>query len=61
MIHRFIEADGHFGIKISKRKIIPDLKLNNVCLVFRLDQRAYDFSTKSSMKSIMKILADQLN
>ena len=57
----FIEADGHFGIKISKRKIIQDLKINNVCLVFRLDQRAYDFSTKFSMKSIMKILADQLN
>jgi len=57
----FIEADGHFRIKISKRKIIQDLKINNVCLVFRLDQRAYNFSTKSSMKSIMKILADQLN
>ena len=66
----FIEADGHFGIKISKRKMIKDstsstlphkIRMNNVSLVFRLDQRVQDISTNSSMESIMQILADQLN
>lgn len=62
----FIEADWHFGIKRSnkKRKILPETKssaLNNVNLVFRLDQRVYDITTKSSMEPIMLILADQLN
>lgn len=57
----FIEADGHFGIKISKRKFNQNSVLNNVGLVFRLDQRAYDIATKSSMKPVMQILANQLN
>jgi hypothetical protein len=62
----FIEADGHFGIKISSKKIkmIQETKssaLNNVNLMFRLDQRVYDITTKSSMEPIMLILADQLN
>jgi LAGLIDADG endonuclease len=60
----FIEADGSFGIKISKRKSLTSLqeiKLNNLSLVFRLDQRAHDVSTNSSMKPVMLNLADQLN
>jgi hypothetical protein len=35
--------------------------LNNVNFVFRLDQRVYDITIKSSIEPIMLILADQLN
>jgi hypothetical protein len=38
-----------------------DIILNNISLVFRLDQRSHDISTNSSMRPIMQILADQLN
>ena len=66
----FIEADGSFGIKTNKRKLTRnlapstlsrDIILNNISLVFRLDQRSHDISTNSSMRPIMQILADQLN
>lgn len=66
----FIEADGSFGIKTTKRKLTKnlapstlsqDILLNNISVVFRLDQRSHDIPTNTSMKPIMKILADQLN
>ncbi len=71
----FIEADGHFGVKTVKRKItkilsstsLPELDkyhenlTNNISLVFRLDQRAWDVSTETSMKPLMESLAQQLN
>ncbi len=71
----FIEADGHFWVKTVKRKItkilsstsLPELDkyhenlTNNISLVFRLDQRAWDVSTETSMKPLMESLAQQLN
>ena len=71
----FIEADGHFGVKTVKGKITKVLSstnlsglnkdheiiTNNISLVFRLDQRAHDISTDSSMKPLMENLAGQLN
>jgi LAGLIDADG endonuclease len=70
----FIEADGHFGVKTVKRNLTKSLspttlsELNkdheiitkNICLVFRLDQRAHDIPTNSPMKPLMVNLAHQL-
>jgi LAGLIDADG endonuclease/Cytochrome c oxidase subunit III len=71
----FIEADGHFGVKTVKRNLTKSLpsttlsELNkdreiitkNISLVFRLDQRAHDIPTNSSMEPLMENLAHQLN
>lgn len=71
----FIEADGHFGVKLAKRNSTRSLssttisELNkadriitkNISLVFRLDQRAHDIPTNSSMKPLMEDLAHQLD
>lgn len=71
----FIEADGYFGVKTVKRKITkilststfpelnkdPEIITKNISLVFRLDQRAHDISTNSSMKPLMESLAYKLN
>ena len=70
----FIEADGHFGVKSFKRNLTKNLssttllklnkdseiKMNNISLVFRLDQRAHDIPTNSSMKFIMENIAHKL-
>jgi hypothetical protein len=64
LIYRFYWGGWIFWNKISKRKSLTSLqeiKLNNLWLVFRLDQRAHDVSTNSSMKPVMQNLADQLN
>jgi hypothetical protein len=57
----FTEADGHFGIKYVEKKEKSETRNRstslNISLRFRLDQRAYDKSTSSSMKPFMEELA----
>ncbi len=60
----FTEADGHFGIKYVESLPKTETKRSrseSVSLKFRLDQRAYDKSTSSSMLPFMKKLALFLN
>lgn len=63
------------GVKTVKRKLTknlstttlpelnkdPEIITKNISLVFRLDQRAHDISTNSSMKLLMESLAYKLN
>jgi hypothetical protein len=60
----FTEADGHFGVKIVESKPKSDTRKRsvseNICLKFRLDQRAYDIPTSSSMRPVMRKLASFL-
>lgn len=57
----FVEADGHFGIKYTEKKIKSDTRKRSVSesvtLKFRLDQRLFDKCTSSSMEPFMKKLA----
>lgn len=57
----FTEADGHFGIKYVESKEKSETRKRsvseNISLKFRLDQRAYDKSTSTSMEPIMSELA----
>ena len=57
----FTESDGHFGIKYVERKLKSETRKRsvseNVSLRFRLDQRAFDKPTSSSMLSFMEGLA----
>jgi len=57
----FTEADGHFGIKYVEKKEKSETRKRsvseNISLRFRLDQRAYDKTTSSSMKPFMEQLA----
>lgn len=59
----FTEADGHFGIKyIEKKEKYESLHRKrsvseSVSLKFRLDQRAFDKPTLTSMKPFMESLA----
>ena len=65
----FSEADGHFGIKYVEKKDksvrsgTPRKRSvsESVSLKFRLDQRAYDKATSSSMEPFMENLALFLN
>jgi len=58
----FTEADGNFYIKIIEAKDKSDTRKRsvseNISLVFRLDQRAYDKPTQSSMLPVMKEIAE---
>lgn len=57
----FAEADGHFGVKIIKAKLMSDkIKKSvnfNTSLKFRLDQRSYDKPNKVSMLDFMQKIA----
>jgi hypothetical protein len=57
----FTEADGHFGIKHVMSKPKSETRKRSVSenfsLKFRLDQRAFDKPTSSSMLPFMKELA----
>lgn len=57
----FTEADGHFGIKYVEKKEKSETskrsRSESISLKFRLDQRAYDKSTSTSMKPFMEKLA----
>ena len=61
----FAESDGHFGIKyLESKPKSEDMKRSrseNISLKFRLDQRAYDKPTSSSMLPFMEKLASFLN
>lgn len=61
----FTEADGHFGIKYVESKEKSETRKRsvseNISLKFRLDQRAYDKSTSTSMEPIMSELASFLS
>ena len=61
----FAEPDGHFGIKyLESKPKSEDMKRSrseNISLKFRLDQRAYDKPTSSSMLPFMEKLASFLN
>lgn len=68
----FTEADGHFGIKYvccasygamkkDKSETRERSISENISLKFRLDQRAYDKPTSSSMKPFMESLASALS
>ncbi len=61
----FTEADGHFGVKIVESKPKSDTRKRPVSesmsLKFRLDQRAFDVPTSSSMRPIMTKLASFLS
>jgi len=61
----FTEADGNFYIKIIEPKIKSDTCKRSISesmsLVFRLDQRAFDKPTVSSMLPIMEDLAKFFN
>jgi hypothetical protein len=61
----FTEADGKFYIKIIEAKNKSDTRKRpvsvNISLVFRLDQRAFDKSTQSSMLPVMKEIAEFFN
>jgi len=61
----FTEADGNFYIKIIEAKDKSDTRKRsvseNVSLVFRLDQRALDKPTVSSMLPVMEDLAKFFN
>lgn len=61
----FSEADGHFGIKYLDSKPKSDnmkrSRSENISLKFRLDQRAYDKPTSSSMLPFMEKLGSFLN
>ena len=54
----FAESDGHFGIKyLESKPKSEDMKRSrseNISLKFRLDQRAYDKPTSSSMLPFME-------
>lgn len=60
----FVEADGHFGIKYVESKPKSETRKRSVSesvsLKFRLDQRAYDKPTSSSMLPFMENLASFL-
>jgi len=57
----FSEADGHFGIKYvegkSKSGVMKRARSEHVTLKYRLDQRAQDRPTSSSMLPFMEKLA----
>ena len=61
----FSEADGHFGVKYLDSKPKSDnmkrSRSENISLKFRLDQRAYDKPTSSSMLPFMEKLGSFLN
>jgi len=61
----FTEADGHFGIKylerLEKSETRKRSRSESISLVFRLDQRAYDESTFTSMRPFMDDLASFLS
>lgn len=61
----FTEADGHFGIKYVESKEKSETRKRStpesVSLNFRLDQRAYDKPTSSSMEPFMNGLASFLS
>lgn len=61
----FTEADGNFYIKIIESKDKSDTRKRsvseNISLVFRLDQRAFDKPTISSMLPVMEDLAKFFN
>ena len=60
----FTEADGHFGIKYVDKREKSEMKRSrseSISLKFRLDQRAYDKYTSTSMKPIMEELASTLS
>lgn len=61
----FTEADGHFGIKYVESKEKSETRKRsiseNISLKFRLDQRAYDKSTSTSMEPFMSELASFLS
>ena len=58
----FTEADGNFYIKIIEAKLKSDTRKRsvseNISLVFRIDQRAYDKPTNSSMLPVMNTIAE---
>lgn len=57
----FSEADGYFGIKYvegkSKSGVMKRARSEHITLRYRLDQRAHDRPTTSSMLSFMEKLA----
>jgi LAGLIDADG endonuclease/Cytochrome c oxidase subunit III len=61
----FIDADGHFGIKIrdaiAKSLIRKRSRSFSISLVFKLDQRSFDRPTASSMFSIMEKISKFLS
>lgn len=61
----FTEADGHFGIKYVEKKEKSEnskrSRSESISLKFRLDQRAYDKSTSTTMKPFMEELASALS
>jgi hypothetical protein len=61
----FTEADGHFGIKYVESKEKSETRKRStsesISLNFRLDQRAYDKPTSTSMESFMNELASFLS
>lgn len=61
----FTEADGHFGIKYLEKKDKSETRKRSrsesISLKFRLDQRAYDKPTLSSMEPFMEQLASSLD
>jgi len=61
----FAEADGHFGIKylesLEKSETRKRSRSESISLKFRLDQRAYDEPTSTSMRPFMDDLASFLS
>ncbi len=61
----FVEADGHFGLKIVKA--LPKSKNRkrsrsySIKILFQLDQRAHDVPTNSSMYPVMELISKYLN
>lgn len=61
----FIEADGHFGVKIIESKPKSDTRKRyvseNISLKFVLSQHSYDKPNKSSMLPLMQTIASFLS
>lgn len=60
----FVEADGHFGVKILDPKLKSEtrkrVRSGSINLVFRLDQRSFDTPTDSTLLPFMEKLANFL-
>lgn len=61
----FTESDGHFGIKYIESRPKSEIRKRsvseNISIKFRLDQRAYDKPTSTSMRPFMEDLASFLS